>query len=236
MLDILRTATQQGIDSFASNLHTAMPGVVERVDLERMRADVRPVVNRAYEDGTEEEYATILDVPLVMPGCQQALISLPIAAGDSVLLVFGQSDIDNWSISDTNQPVPAPTLRQFDLQDAIAIPGIYTAPRSLNRASVHAFPHNPKDLTVAMNVGTGTEVELRLTQTGKLVINTNQAVEVNAQDVSVNAKGNVTITAPKTTIVGNVDITGILTVAGINMNTHKHIGVQPGSGTSGTPV
>ncbi|NRH40647.1 Gp138 family membrane-puncturing spike protein [Pseudomonas sp. MS15a(2019)] len=241
MLDILRTASQQAVDAFASNLHTSTVGVVERVDLERMRVDVRPVINRAYEDGEHEEHAVLLDVPLMMPGCQQALISLPVAAGDSVTLIFAQSDIDTWSISDTSQPVPAATLRQFDSQDAIAIPGIYTAPRSLNRSSIRKYPHNPKDLVVSMNTGTGQECEVRLTQTGEVFINTGARVTVNAQDVAVNAQ-TVNVTAPQTNITGNVAITGnvqisgIMTLAGINMNTHKHIGVQPGSGTTGIPV
>lgn len=243
MLDILRTAVDQGLQRFASGVNTSMPGVVVRMDYERMRADVQPAVSRSFEDGSSEDYSVILDVPVVMPGSQNSLISIPVQVGDNVTLMFCQNDLDAWSISATGQATPAPTLRQFDMQDAIAIPGLFTGPRSPNNPAGRKWPHDPKDLVVSMNTGSGSECEIRMTPGGTITVNTDYTVNVNAQDVNVTAKGdvsvkasNVKVQAANTTITGNVSISGILTLAGINMNTHKHIGVQPGSGTSGAPV
>lgn len=243
MFEATQIIAQQAIDRFQSNLSTSMPGVVVRMDYERMRADVQPAIPRKFEDGSTEEYSVILDVPVVMPGSQNSLISIPVQVGDNVTLMFCQSDIDSWSISATGQSTPAETLRTFDMQDAIAIPGLYTSPRSLNNPAARKWPHDPKDLVVSMNTGSGSECEIRMTPGGTITVNTDYTVNVNAQDVNVTAKGNANVTAQavnvkaaNTVITGNVSISGILTLAGINMNTHKHIGVQPGSGTTGTPV
>lgn len=243
MFEATQVIAQQAVDRFQSNLSTSMPGVVVRMDYERMRADVQPAISRSFEDGSSEDYATILDVPIMMPGSQNSLISIPVQVGDNVTLLFCQNDIDAWSISATGQATPAPTLRQFDMQDCIAIPGLFTSPRSLNNPAARKWPHNPKDLVVSMNTGSGSECEIRMTPGGTITVNTDYTVNVNAQDVNVTAKGdvsvkasNVKVQAANTTITGNVSISGILTLAGINMNTHKHIGVTPGSGTSGTPV
>lgn len=261
MLDILRESAQQVVDNFAANLSTSIPGVVVRVDPERMRADIRPSVSKLYEDGEIEESPILLDVPIIMPGTRESLISLPVQAGDSVLLVFAQRDTDNWNIGDTNEAVPASTMRAFGAQDAFAIPGAYPAPRSPNRASIRKWPHSPKDLTLAMNIGTASEVELRLSQTGNLVINTAGDVLLNADNMDVTLTGQLNVTAStaditasqttvhgnatvigdakvngNVTVTGNTTITGILTVAGINMNTHTHGGVMSGPSFTSGPV
>lgn len=52
---------------------------------------------------------------------------------------------------------------------------------------------------------------------------------------NITSSGNVTITAPKTTINGDLEITGNMVGGGVDYLTHKHIGVQSGTSVSGIP-
>lgn len=67
-------------------------------------------------------------------------------------------------------------------------------------------------------------------------------VEVKAAGKVVVEAPEVEITAPIVRITGDVEVTGKITATGeiqsgsIPLTTHKHTGVQPGAGTSGTPT
>ena len=68
-------------------------------------------------------------------------------------------------------------------------------------------------------------------------------ISINADgSLSINSTVATTITAPTVTINGNVivngtiEATGEITGNGIPLSTHKHTGVQTGSGTSGNPI
>lgn len=259
MIEALRKASQQAVDRFQSTLHTSEPAVILRIDHDAMTVDVQPIIKRLYEDGTSEESPTILSVPIMMPGTQESLISLPVKVGDSVMLMYAQKDMDQWSISDSNQPTAAATQRTFDAQDAVAIPGLYSSPRSLNRTSIRKWPLNHNDLVMTMNIGTGSEVQLALTQTGNVLISTDNKVhvqskeflvdsetvtinantaEVTAQQTTVNGDATVNGNANmngNVTITGDTTISGILTLAGINMNTHVHPGVMAGPSVTAGP-
>ena len=226
----------------------ACPGVVSSVsgDLSDLRVNVKPVINELYADGSTEEHLDILSVPVIMPGSANTLISFPVAAGDTVLLVFSQRSMDNFKIGN-GQPTQPIDARKFQAEDAIAIPGLFTFSKSANRPAIRKYPHNPKtDLVVAHNIASGTEVMLHFKQTGDLIVNTEQAVTVNCKTGELNATESYTINTPVMNInadttnwsgniihSGDYTQTGTSTFNGIVFATHKHIGVTPGSGTSG---
>ena len=226
----------------------ACPGVVSSVsgDLSDLRVNVKPVINELYADGSTEEHLDILSVPVIMPGSANTLISFPVAAGDTVLLVFSQRSMDNFKIGN-GQPTQPIDARKFQAEDAIAIPGLFTFSKSANRPAIRKYPHNPKtDLVVAHNIASGTEVMLHFKQTGDLIVNTGQAVTVNCKTGELNATESYTINTPTMNInagttnwsgniihTGDYTQTGTSTFNGIVFATHKHIGVTPGSGTSG---
>lgn len=60
----------------------------------------------------------------------------------------------------------------------------------------------------------------------------------DAVAVEIESAGEVTITAPKVTIAGDMDVTGTLTLTGpaVNLNTHVHGGVDPGGGNTAGPA
>lgn len=221
---------------------TALPARITGVNnLETLSVNVQPIVNDLYTDGTADEFPDILNVPLIMPGSRKALVSFPVEIGDTVLLVFAQRSMDNFKLG-AGRPTTPNDSRKNDLQDAIAIPGLFPFGTSSNRASTRKYPHNPKDVVVVANIG-GNECEVRLATSGDITLNTEFQVNVNAKDINLTAtnaiaiKGaSMSIDVPNTTWKGNYTMTGQATFNGIPFSTHKHTGVTPGNGTSATPV
>jgi hypothetical protein len=234
-----------------AEMYTALPCIVTNVvgSFETQRVDVQPSINTLYKDGTSEEHTQILGVPVLLPGGANSLVSFPINVGDTVMCIFSQRSMDNFKIGN-GQPTVPNDYRKFSDQDAVAIPGLFAFSRSPNRPSIRKFPHNPKtDLVIAHNIASGTEVMIHLKQNGDLIINTESEVTVNCKTGVINATESYTLNTPQLNInasettwagnithTGNYTQTGTATFNGIVFATHKHLGVTPGSGTSGGPT
>lgn len=234
-----------------ADVYTAIPCVITKIygDFGEQRVDVQPAINDLYKDGTSSEQTQILSVPVLLPGGEHSLVSFPLEVGDTVMCVFSQRSMDNFKISN-GLPTPPNDLRKHSDQDAVAIPGLRTFSRSVNKPAVRKFPHDPRnDLVVAHNIGSGTEVMIQMKKNGDLIINTDFNVTVNSKTATINATDKITLAAPSmdvnvatTNWVGNINhtgnytMTGVATFNGIPFNTHKHTGVTPGTGTSAGPV
>jgi hypothetical protein len=116
---VLRQAQAQAL----AGLHTALPGQIEEYDYTTQRAKVKPLIQRQDADGTLESFPVIVDVPVVWPRSGGASLTFPVAAGDTVLLIFSERSLD-WWLSMGGDSAPGDP-RRFDLSDAIAIPGLY---------------------------------------------------------------------------------------------------------------
>lgn len=231
-----------------AEVYTALPCIVTNVSgsFENQRVDVQPSVNTLYKDGTSEEHTQILGVPVLLPGSSTSMVSFPINVGDTVMCVFSQRSMDNFKIGN-GQPTVPNDYRKFSDQDAVAIPGLFSFAKSVNRPAIRKYPHNPKtDLVIAHNIASGTEVMIQLKQSGELIINTEQSVTVNCKTGVMNATESYTINTPTMNInaqttnwtgniihSGNYTMTGQAKFNGILFDTHFHSGVTPGSGTSG---
>lgn len=244
LMDIIRT--QFKIDM--SEIYTALPCKIVNVyqDNKQQKVDVIPSVNNLMKDGTGEPSMQILGIPIIFPGSSTTLISFPINNGDTVMCIFSQRSMDNFKIGN-GEPTTANDYRKFSDQDAVAIPGLYPFGKSLNNPAVRKYPHDQnKDLCIAHNIASGTEVNILLKQSGNLFINTEQEVTVNCKTGVINATESYTINTPTMNInaqttnwtgniihQGNYTMTGQAKFNGILFDTHFHSGVTPGSGTSG---
>ncbi|MGC3080380.1 Gp138 family membrane-puncturing spike protein [Pseudomonas aeruginosa] len=234
----------QGNDYLLEQLKTCMPARVVRVaSQEELRVDVQPVIDILRKDGDSQPIPTILNVPVLMLGGSKSLISYPVEAGDFVMLVFSQLDIDRFiEGTGTNAHEKTPyTARRFHLQDAVAIPGLFPFGAKANAPATRTNPHNPLDLVVTHNKGTGNEVEVRLGKDGSLILKSPQVVNVESPNVNVKC-ASLTVDAAHTTWNGNIAHTGnyvqtggTSTFNGIPFHTHKHGGVMPGGGVTAVP-
>lgn len=213
------------MDGRQSDLWTALPGIIRKVNLAAMTVEVEPTIQIRrrlawLNSSTWIKIPLLVDVPIIYPSGGGFTLTFPIAPGDEALVVFASRCIDSWWQLGGVQ-VQA-ELRMHSLSDGFAIVG----PRS-----------QPRVLTPAAD---GTAVELRSDdQSSRVRIEPSGKIKVNSlgSDVEVTAAGAIKLTAPSVQIVGNVAITGSLTNNGVNVgSTHTHSGVDTGLGTSGPPT
>lgn len=110
-----------GVRTGLLNIHTRLPGIVEKVDHDQKTVDVIPALKRTYVKNNEVVTLSVIqDVPLCFPQTGTTIISIPIKKGDAVWLDFSERSIDIWKrdggIVDPKDP------RIFDISDATATP------------------------------------------------------------------------------------------------------------------
>lgn len=252
----LQEFANAAFDYQTNNLYTAMPGVIVTVrdNFNQLSVDVQPSVNIKNKDGTTKERPVVLNVPVQMPSSSTAALTFPVNVGDPVLLIYSMRSVDNWKRGQGRPSTPNDN-RKFDKRDCIAIPGIWPFSQSINNPSVRIWTHNTGDLVIVNNIG-GAENEVRLHQGGNITVNTNQNVDVNCNNATITAQADITIDCAnldvtagtatfaigETSWIGNINHTGNYTLVGtgtfngIIFDTHKHTGVQTGTGTSGGPT
>lgn len=111
------------MDKRVSDIHTALAGKIISYDAETNLAQVQPVGKFKTNDGREIDYPIIHNVPVCFPVSMggQAGVTLPIYPDDLCLLVFQETQADDF----VNQDENSQDLRRHSLNDAIAIPGVY---------------------------------------------------------------------------------------------------------------
>ena len=111
-------------DHMIGDVRVALPGRIESFDRSDRTATVKPMISVKRRGATEPtELPIIQGVPVVEPRTQKAALSLPIAAGDPVLLVFADRALENWLGSAGTSPSGALDVRKHHIADAFAIPG-----------------------------------------------------------------------------------------------------------------
>ncbi len=120
----LMQTIQSLIDAKAIAMNTAIPGEVVSYDSGSGKAEVRPLVRQKFSDGTILTPPVITNVPIIMPRTQAASLTLPVAEGDPVLIVFSQWSIDRWASE--GGLVDAGDARDHSMSDAVAFPGAFS--------------------------------------------------------------------------------------------------------------
>lgn len=126
---IIKGWIQNGI----GEIHTALPGKVVSYNAGANKAQVQPVGAYKVKDGRNLTFPIIHDVPVVFPMGMggNAGITFPVVAGDGCLIVFSESQMDDF----LNAGHDSEDLRKHDIRDAICIPGLYAPQVSASGAS-----------------------------------------------------------------------------------------------------
>lgn len=131
LAELLRAA----IDYKLVDVHTSLPGRIEKFDKATQTADVQPLIKRRFAnpDGTEvlETLPVIPRVPVAFPRAGKFFITWPLKAGDLVELVFSEASRDNFKGGDGSEADPD-DFRRFDLSDAVAHPCGYPESKPIN--------------------------------------------------------------------------------------------------------
>lgn len=170
--------------------------------------DVQPVILDVDTANTVIAQTPIYNVPyLRVQGGTSAVIIDP-AVDDTGVALFAERDIT--AFKSTLTPGAPATQRQFSSADALYLGGF------LNAAPVQYVRFVPNG--------------------GGIDVITPGAMTFTAASLTVNAPTVFTDTVSGTkTGAGNYSFPN-LAVGGVNLETHKHTNVQPGSGTSGGPT
>lgn len=218
-LDDPQEAVRMLVEGMLRGVWTALPGIVESYDPDRLTCTVQPSIRAVWSkaDRTSElvDLPLLLDCPVIFPGGGGATMTFPIAAGDECLVVFSSRCLDAWWQSGGVQP-PLED-RMHDLSDGFVFVGPFSQPQ------------RPADVSA-------TTVQIRSID-GSTVIE----LDPGGQTLALTAPGGTTINA-NTTINGTLHVTGKITTdddvqaGSISLKNHKHGTVQVGSGQSGVPV
>lgn len=146
-------------------VHTCLPGRVERYYSEDQTADILPMVKAIRVDETgetvAESYPVLPRVPILHPRGGGFFVHFPLAAGDFCMLVFQEAAIDQWRAKGSeSDPVD---LRRHALGNAVAYPGLYPTAGKLATASAHAtnlVVGREGGQTIHIQPGAGGEIRL----------------------------------------------------------------------------
>ena len=132
-----------------NDIHTALPGKIKSYDATTNTATVSPLIERSIFDDEGNEsagpYADIHSVPVLWPRSGGYTLRMPVSAGDTCLLLVSEADIEQWQESGT---LSAPEDdRRFDLSDAVAVMGLFSAPAE------DSAPTDPAEAEAGMLVG-----------------------------------------------------------------------------------
>lgn len=223
-----------------AEMWTALPGVLQSFDAEKMTCTVQPAIQgqQLSKEGTwsNATLPLLVDCPVVFPGGGGFTLTFPLAEGDEGLVVFSSRCIDAWWQSGGVQPQA--DLRMHDLSDGFFIPGVRSQARPLAgvltdgvqlRADDGASFIEIKDGACRLVFPGGVLVEGPLTVTQTLnVQNSEGAPQTSVIVGSIEATGDI---SAQGTMSGAVVQQGAITLGG-----HKHGGVTTGSGQTGGPT
>lgn len=124
----MSTALDSYLENALSSVHTSLPAKVVDYDESKHRAKVKPATRMLMSNGVQIELPELMDVPVIFPSSKFFDLEFPLDKDDGVLLVFQESDISEWK--DGKKDSAALTSSRFNLDSAIAIPGMIPRPKN----------------------------------------------------------------------------------------------------------
>jgi hypothetical protein len=169
LLNDSETAARIMLDGRQANIWTAMPAIIESIDLEAMTIEAQPVIQGVVTDSTGAEsfvnLPLLVDVPICFPKGGGFVLTFPLAIGDEVLIVIANRCIDSWWQSG-GIGVPLED-RMHDLSDGFAIPGPYSQPEVVPAISATDVQLRNYLGTEFISIGASGQINL-VTTTGKI--------------------------------------------------------------------
>lgn len=217
------------IESRVATIWTALPGIVTEVFFETQTLTVQPTIKGVIRDRdgnlSNVDMPLLLDVIIMWPRAGGFAITLPVSAGDEVLVIFASRCIDSWWQSgEISVPVE---FRMHDLSDGFALLAPTSQPKKLDSVQT--------DGVELRNESRSTYIKLT---DGTIYIKGNVVHEGNTdQTGNVNHNGSLDVTGGVVTAGAGLDVTGNVTANSINIgSTHTHTGVTSGTSNTGPPV
>lgn len=224
-LDDQELGIREALDTQQAKMWTAIPAIVTDVDLSAQTLSAQPAIQavvRNKENQTQSVTLPILiNVPIVFPRGGGFALTLPIAAGDEVLIVFSSRCIDSWWQSGG---VGAQVeLRMHDLSDGFAILSPTSQPKKMSNISENSVQirNESGDSFVEID-STG---KIRLVSTSSIELEADVMIDITAPIINLNSPSVVAMNISADT----------LSVAGLDFTAHVHGGVTAGAAFTNPP-
>jgi len=169
MLNDPEEAQLQALEGLQAKMWTALPGIVVSADLDAQTCVVQPSIKGVILDEQNNETSVNLpllaDVPICFPRAGAFALTLPLSAGDEVLVVFSSRAIDSWWQSGgVGEPVEA---RMHDLSDGFAVLAPTSQPKKLSAVQSDGMELRTIDRTVYIKLTTtGIQIKGNITHEG----------------------------------------------------------------------
>ena len=149
-------------ESVFAEIHTCMPGRVVSYDDATGRAvvelDIKErIAGDGDEDDTYDAFSTLVEVPVMAWKRGDWIIHSSVTKKEPVMVHFAERSLDEW-LETFERGIEPVDPRRFDLNDAIAVPGLLTA-----KHPISASVREAGSLTIAKIDGS---VRIRLKENG----------------------------------------------------------------------
>jgi hypothetical protein len=162
------------------DIHTAMPGKIVAFNPDKCEADVLPFGKWKKPDGGMLDYPKIPGVSVYFPQGtgQTASIVYPVKPGDECILLFSEQALDTWRTGATSD-----TDLRFDLQNAIALVGLFSKPNALAKEACDsgAIIIDRSGTRIAL-----TDRDIALTAGGNISLTAGGAITIRGATVGIN--------------------------------------------------
>lgn len=167
----LSGAINQLISSVLDDVHTCLPGKIVKYDEGQRKATVKVLTKLINTQNKVIDVPEIDDVPVVFPSSKKFKFTFPLENGDGVLLLFSETSLGNY-LTGTGI-VEADDSTQFNLNDCIALPGLYsfTSVTQANNAQ------NYIEVTKAGGINVKGTSAIDIKSSGTITINNNLTID-----------------------------------------------------------
>jgi len=127
-MDDMLESLELWLQSRMEDVHTMLPGTVQSYDPDTRTAVVKPSVKLRTMHGDVLDIPPIASVPVVWPGSNDfTAMSKDLPKGSGVMLLFSEASLGNWQRG--SQDAAADDETRHSLQDAVAVPGLWSMRR-----------------------------------------------------------------------------------------------------------
>jgi hypothetical protein len=216
-------ALRAALGGHQSQVWTALPGIIQKVDVDKMTCEVQPAIQAQQttpeNKRIDENLPLLPDVPLHFPSGGGYTVTFPVKEGDECLVIFAARCIDNWWQEGGIQPQFE--LRMHDLSDAFAIPKVWSQKTKINNISTTNAQLRSDDGTRFVEIDTPNKKIRSVTDT--VIIE----LDSSSGKVTVTAPTEVHVQCPLVTLSGDLHVSGAV-IAGystgdqVGLQTHRH--------------
>lgn len=164
-------ALQAMLDGRQARLWTAMPGIIQSFNAEKMTAEVQIALMglQTKEDGSQTaiKISLCVDCPVQLPGGGGFTLAFWPEQGDECLLVFASRCIDAWWQSGGVQKQQE--FRMHDLSDGFAVLGFKSVPNVIPAIKRHAVQLRSNDGSTYMEINA--DQQFKVLAPGGIVLN-----------------------------------------------------------------